>query len=59
MSRRKKDPLRPLTKQEETFLQQISRSQSAPAGQVARAKLLLAVASGQEYTSVARGKLED
>ena len=54
MSRRKKDPLRSLTKQEETLLQQISRSQSAPAVQVARAKLLLAVASGANYTQAAR-----
>jgi hypothetical protein len=54
MSRRKKDPLRPLTEQEEQFLQQISRSQSAPAVQVARAKMLLAVASGADYTQAAR-----
>jgi hypothetical protein len=54
MSRRKKDPLRSLTKQEQNLLQQISRSQSAPALQVARAKLLLAVANGQEYTAAAR-----
>ena len=54
MSRRKKDPLRPLTAQEETVLQQTSRSQSAPAAQVARAQLLLAVASGQEYSAAAQ-----
>ncbi len=54
MSRRKKDPLRRLTQQEETVLQQISRSQSTSAVQVVRAQMLLAVASGQEYTSAAR-----
>jgi Homeodomain-like domain len=54
MSRRKKDPLRSLTEQELAFLQQLSRSQSAPAVQVVRAKLLLLVAQGQEFTAAAR-----
>lgn len=36
MSRRKKDPLRPLTDTESAALTQLSRSQAAPAAQVAR-----------------------
>ena len=36
MSRRKKDPLRPLTDSESVALTQLSRSQAAPAAQVAR-----------------------
>jgi transposase len=54
MSRRQKDPLRPLTVEEEVQLQQLSRSQAAPATQVARAKAVLAVAAGQTYTAAAR-----
>jgi transposase len=54
MSRRKKDPLRVLTEQEQQTLQQISRSQTAPAVQVARAKMLLLVAQGADYQDAAR-----
>ena len=54
MTRRQKDPLRPLTDEERTVLTQISRAQSEPASHVARAKALLAVASGQSYTAAAR-----
>ena len=54
MSRRQKDPLRPLTAEEQTALERLSRSQSEPASQVARAKALLAVAAGQPYTAAAR-----
>jgi transposase len=54
MSRRKKDPLRPLTEEEQTALQRLSRAQSAPAAQVTRAKLLLAVADGRSYVDAAR-----
>jgi transposase len=54
MSRRKKDPLRPLTEEERTVLEQISRAQSEPASHVARAKALLAVAAGESYTTAAR-----
>jgi len=54
MSRRQKDPLRPLTAEEETQLQQLSHSQAAPASQVARAKAVLAVAAGETYTAAAR-----
>jgi transposase len=54
MTRRQKDPLRPLTEEERTVLVQISRAQSEPASHVARAKALLAVASGESYTAAAR-----
>src|SRR3954451_11801487 len=54
MSRRKKDPLRPLTDAERQALTQLSRSQSAPAVQVARATMLLAVAGGDDYQTAAR-----
>ena len=53
MTRRKKDPLRPLTDEEREVLEQISRAQSEPASHVARAKALLAVADGQSYTAAA------
>jgi transposase len=54
MTRRQKDPLRPLTDEEQTVLTRISRAQSEPASHVARAKALLAVASGHSYTTAAR-----
>ena len=54
MSRRKKDPLRPLTDDERSSLTQLSRSRAAPAAQVARAKILLAVAAGDDYQQAAR-----
>lgn len=54
MTRRQKDPLRPLTEEERTVLVQISRAQSEPASHVARAKALLAVAAGESYTAAAR-----
>jgi hypothetical protein len=38
MSRRQKDPLRPLSEAERRSLSRLSRSQSAPAAQVARAR---------------------
>ena len=53
MSRRQKDPLRPLSEAERTSLARLSRSQSVPAAQVARARALLAVAGGQSYTEAA------
>lgn len=53
MSRHKKDPLRPLSDDENATLTQLSRSQSAPAGQVARAIMLLAVAYGDDYKQAA------
>ena len=54
MSRRKKDPLRPLTDDERDALTQVSRSQAAPAAHVARARILLAVATGCDYQQAAK-----
>jgi transposase len=54
MSRHKKDPLRGLTEPERLELDRLSRSQSAPAAEVIRAKLLLAVARGDDYQTAAR-----
>ena len=54
MSRRKKDPLRPLTDDERRDLTRLSRSQAAPAAEVARAAILLAVAGGDDYQQAAR-----
>jgi transposase len=54
MSRQKKDPLRDLTEPERQELEQLSRSQVAPAVEVIRAKLLLAVARGDDYQDAAR-----
>lgn len=53
MSRRKKDPLRPLTDPERQELTRISRSQAAPAVHVARATMILAVAAGDDYQRAA------
>src|SRR3954447_20650316 len=53
MSRRQKDPLRPLSDAERLSLSRLSRSQSAPAAQVARARAVLAVADGQSYAMAA------
>ena len=54
MSRRQKDPLRPPTDLERRALTQLSRSQVAPAAQVARASMILAVADGGDYQRAAR-----
>ena len=54
MSRRQKDPLRPMSLEERAVLSRLSRSRGAPAAQVARAAALLAVADGQSYTAAAR-----
>jgi len=54
MSRRKKDPLRLLTESETQTLQEISRSQTAAASQVTRAKILLRIAQGHDYREAAR-----
>jgi transposase len=54
MSRHQKDPLRPLTPDERTELTRLSRSQSAPAAEVDRARALLAIAEGASYTAAAR-----
>ena len=54
MTRCKKDPLRTLTEEEWDWLSRISRSHSEPAGHVARAKEILAVAEGHSYTQAAQ-----
>ena len=54
MARRKKDPLRALTEQEQTFLETLSRARSAPADQLARATGILAVAQGKSYKDAAQ-----
>jgi len=54
MTRRQKAPLRCLSEVEREYLEKMSRAQSAPAAQVTRAKLLLAVAAGFSYTDAAR-----
>ena len=53
MSRTKKDPLGPLASSERRSLEQLARSQSAPALAVARARALLAVSDGSSYTAAA------
>lgn len=54
MSRRPKEPLRPLRDEERKKLQHLVRCGSEPAESVARAKALLAVAAGCTYTEAAR-----
>ena len=54
MSRRQKNPLRPLSTEEYRSLSLISRSTSEPAGHVVRARQLLAVAAGASYMEAAR-----
>lgn len=54
MPRVQKDPLRPLTADERHYLERLIRSQTEPAGHVARAKELLAVADGRRFTDAAR-----
>jgi transposase len=54
MTRRRKDPLRPLTSDERDWLRRIARSQAEPAAHVARAKALLAVADGKSYVDAAK-----
>jgi len=53
MSRHRKDPLRPLTADERQELTRLSRSLSAPAAQVERARALVAIADGASYTAAA------
>ncbi len=54
MAAHQKDPLRPLTSEERLSLEQVSRSHTAPAAGVARAKELLAVAGGASFEAAAR-----
>src|SRR5438105_4526841 len=55
MSRRQKEPLRPLGSEERTVLEQVQRAGSERADRVARARALLAVAAGASYTDAAQG----
>ena len=55
MTRRQKDPLRPLADDERDWLVRVARSQADPAAHVARAKALLAAAEGYSYTDAAVG----
>ncbi len=55
MTRRQKDPLRPLGEEERVVLEQIARMQSERADVVTRAKALLAVSDGASFSSAARG----
>ena len=54
MPRLQKDPLRRLAEEEREYLEVLGRAQSAPAAQVARAKILLAVDKGTNYVDAAR-----
>ena len=54
MAQRQKEPLRPLTAGERAELGRVARAGSEPAGRVARAKALLAVADGARFTAAAR-----
>ncbi len=54
MSRRQKAPLRTLTPEERTMLEQVRRSRSDRADRVARATAVLAVADGASYTVAAQ-----
>lgn len=53
MTRRRKDPLRPITLEERAWLERLSRARREPASHVARAKAVLAVATGQTYQAAA------
>lgn len=55
MTRPQKHPLRSLTPEEQKALEKVSRSQRESASRVTRAKLLLAVAAGSNYSEAARG----
>jgi transposase len=54
MTRRQKDPLRPLPEEERKLLVRISRSHAEAASHVARATALLAVADARSYTEAAK-----
>ena len=51
MTRRKKEPLRKLTEEEQKWLERISRAHNEPASHVARAKEIMAVADGRSQTN--------
>jgi len=53
MAQRQKEPLRPLTAGERAELRRVARASAEPAGRVARAKAVLAVADGACFTEAA------
>ncbi|MDX2099000.1 MAG: hypothetical protein SFW36_14580 [Leptolyngbyaceae cyanobacterium bins.59] len=53
MTRQQKHPLRDLTAEEQQYLEKVSRSQSESVSRVVRAKILLLVAEGKNYTEAA------
>jgi hypothetical protein len=59
VARRQNNPLRELTRDERRWLIRIARSTGEPAGHVARARQILAVADGQSFTqaSTSSGRL--
>src|SRR5688572_23769432 len=54
MTRHKKSPLRPLSSKERKWLEERSRASSTPAVEVERARMILAVADGKNYTEAAQ-----
>ena len=54
MTRRQKDPLRPLSEEESVWLERVRRAPSEPASHVMRAKAVLAVVEGKSYTEAAK-----
>jgi transposase len=54
MPRRQKHPLRSISSEERSQLEQLSRCHSAPASHVTRARALLAVADGFHFAAAAR-----
>ena len=54
LARPPKDPLRPLSEEEQHVLEHVSHAPSQPAVYVSRTKARLSVASGQSYTQAAR-----
>src|SRR5437764_529105 len=54
MAQAQRDPLRPLTAEERTILEETVRSRSEQAARVARARILLALADGASFTQAAR-----
>lgn len=53
MARPQTEPLRPLTDEERTLLEEIARSRSERADRVARARVLLALSQGATFTAAA------
>ena len=54
MAQAQRDPLRPLTAEERTILEETVRSRSEQAARVARARILLALADGASFAHAAR-----